>query len=96
MKAQTKIQQVQQLIDNSNGRMVTVVFEKADGTLRTMNGRTGVKKHLKGGTKTYTGQDTSTDITIGLFETNVGYRCFKASKVLSVTTDKTTTTFNAQ
>ena len=36
----------------SNGRWVTVVFTKKDGTLRTLNGRLGVKKHLKGGVST--------------------------------------------
>ncbi|MDC1406685.1 hypothetical protein N8314_03970 [Akkermansiaceae bacterium] len=94
MKTSNKVQQVTQVIEDSNGRMITVVFEKADGTLRTMNGRTGVKKHLKGGTKTYDAQDTATEKTIGLFETGVGYRCFKASRVVSVTTNKVTVTFN--
>ena len=36
----------------SDGRMVTVTFVKKDGTLRTLNGRLGVKKHLKGGSST--------------------------------------------
>jgi hypothetical protein len=34
---------------NSNGKIFTVDFIKQDGTLRTLNGRLGVKKYLKGG-----------------------------------------------
>ena len=37
------------MIDASAGKMITVDFYKKDGTLRTLNGRIGVKKHLKGG-----------------------------------------------
>lgn len=39
-----------QLVGN---KFFTVTFKKKDGTLRTMNCRLGVKKHLKGGTKSY-------------------------------------------
>lgn len=35
----------------------TVTFVKKDGTLRKMNARLGVKKHLKGGEKTYNAED---------------------------------------
>lgn len=34
---------------NSNGKIFTVEFIKQDGSLRTLNGRLGVKKYLKGG-----------------------------------------------
>lgn len=37
---------------NSNGKIFTVEFLKKDGSLRTLNGRLGVKKYLKGGTCT--------------------------------------------
>jgi len=36
-------------IEQSNGKFITVAFYKKDGTLRTMNCRLGVTKHLKGG-----------------------------------------------
>lgn len=36
------------------GKFFTVVFVKKDGSLREMNCRLGVQKHLKGGTKTLT------------------------------------------
>lgn len=37
------------MIDNSNGKMVTVTFIKQDGSTRILNGRLGVTKYLKGG-----------------------------------------------
>jgi len=37
---------------NSNGKIFTVTFIKKDGSLRTLNGRLGVTKHLKGGSST--------------------------------------------
>lgn len=37
---------------NSNGKIFTVEFIKKDGSLRILNGRLGVTKHLKGGTST--------------------------------------------
>lgn len=33
----------------SDGKIFTVTFEKKDKSIRVMNCRTGVKKHLKGG-----------------------------------------------
>ena len=36
----------------SNGKFVTVTFLKKDGTIRKMNCRMGVTKHLKGGEST--------------------------------------------
>ena len=90
-----KLNQVQSIMNQANGKFMTVVFEKADGTLRTMNGRTGVKKHLQGGIKTFDAKDTdNSELTVGIYETNVGYRCFKASRVKSITTGGITTTFN--
>jgi hypothetical protein len=36
-------------INNTGGRFFTAVFKKQDGSKRVMNGRTGVKRYLKGG-----------------------------------------------
>ena len=40
------------IITQSKGKFINVVFYKKDGSLRTMNCRLGVTKHLKGGTTT--------------------------------------------
>ena len=37
---------------SSNGKIFSVTFIKKDGSLRTLNGRLGVTKHLKGGEST--------------------------------------------
>jgi len=37
---------------SSNGKIFTVEFIKKDGTLRVINCRLGVTKHLKGGSST--------------------------------------------
>lgn len=38
-----------EVIEDSNGKILTVVFIKKDGTERVLNGRLGVTKYLKGG-----------------------------------------------
>lgn len=62
-----------------DGTMFSVVFEKADGTMRRMVCRTGVTKHLKGGEATYNKNNPD---NIGVFDTEAGeYRCFNGNKV---------------
>ena len=65
-----------------DGKMFTVVFEKADGSIRVMNGRTGVVKHLAGGKSTVAGKK---DLFAGVFDVHAkGYRCFNIGRVLEV------------
>ena len=40
------------LLESNQGKIFTAVFTKKNGDLRTMNGRTGVAKDLKGGQST--------------------------------------------
>lgn len=40
------------LIEQSNGKIISVTFVKADGSERVMVCRLGVTKHLKGGSST--------------------------------------------
>lgn len=61
------------------GKFFTVEFIKQDGSLREMNCRLGVKKHLKGGTKTLT------DNYICVYDVKSnGYRAVDPEKVISV------------
>ena len=70
-----------ELILQSAGRFVTVVFEKKDGTLRTLTGRLGVTKHLKGGTSTL-----NPDAYITLYDVvKKGYRAVNRDTIRSVT-----------
>lgn len=41
------------IINNTKGKIFTVIFTKKDGTERVMNARTGVKQYLKGGELPY-------------------------------------------
>ena len=62
-----------------DGTIVTVEFIKKDGSLRTLNGRMNVKKHLKGGTKAFDDKDYGL-ITIYDLK-NKGYRSFKVENL---------------
>jgi hypothetical protein len=70
-----------ELILGSAGRFVTVVFEKKDGSIRTLTGRMGVTKWLKGGKSTL---DADQFITI-YDVVNKGYRAINRDAIMSVT-----------
>ena len=74
-----------ELLLSSVGRFVTVEFYKKDGSLRILNGRLGVTKHLKGGVSTL---DPDKYITIYDL-VNKGYRAVNRSTIRSVTVDHT-------
>ena len=69
-----------QVILNSDGKFLTVDFVKKDGSLRTLTGRLGVKKHLKGGTSTLNPDDFIT-----IFDVNAGgYRAVNRATIKRV------------
>ncbi len=80
-----------QLILQSAGRFVTVVFEKKNGELRTLTGRLGVTKHLKGGTSTLNADEYITIYDV----VNKGYRAVNRSTIRSVTINHITASLNA-
>lgn len=68
------------LIEQSNGKMVTVSFIKKDGSLRVLNGRIGVKKYLKGGKI-----NTNTDEYINIYDVkNQGYRSINRNTIVAL------------
>jgi hypothetical protein len=72
---------ISDFIAQSKGKFITVAFIKKDGTTRTLNGRTGVTKHLKGGKST-----VNTDKYLVLFDMHTaGYRCVNRDTIVSVT-----------
>lgn len=76
----TKSQILQSIIEESDGKFVTVDFIKKDGTFRTLTGRMGVTKHLKGGTSNV---DPAKFITI--YDTvNKGYRSINRESIQAV------------
>lgn len=79
-------------IAKSKGKFITVLFVKKDGTIRTLNGRTGVTKHLKGGTSTV---DYSKYLVV--YDTvNAGYRSINRDTIVSVTCEGLTIKNNVQ
>ena len=69
-----------QLILNSAGKFVTVRFVKKNGELRTLNGRLGVTKHLKGGVSTL-----NHDQYITIYDVvNEGYRAINRETIIEV------------
>jgi len=69
------------IILNSGGKFVSVTFTKKDGSLRTLTGRLGVTKHLKGGVSTL-----DPDQYITIFDVvNKGYRAVNRATIQSVT-----------
>lgn len=78
------------MILDSDGKFVTVEFIKKDGSLRTINGRLGVKKYLKGGVSKL---DPKEFITIYSMA-DKGYRAINRDTILSVTVEGYTVTKN--
>lgn len=77
---ESHIMNISDFVAQSNGKFITVEFIKKDGSIRKLNGRTGVTKHLKGGKSTV---DTSRFMVI--YDTvSSGYRCINKSTILSV------------
>lgn len=65
---------------NSNGKIMTVKFIKKDGSLRVMNCRLGVTKHLKGGCSTL-----NPDKFITVYDLkSEGYRAIDKDSILDV------------
>lgn len=65
---------------SSKGKIITVEFIKKDGSLRIMNCRLGVTKHLKGGTSTL---DAEKFITVYDLKSE-GYRAIAKDSIINV------------
>lgn len=84
------IEQIREFLDNSKGKMMNVTFIKKDGSERTLNGRTHVTKHLKGGESTIASHKN----LYGIFEMNNNYRCFDLNRIKEVKMMGNTYKFN--
>lgn len=71
------------LIEQSNGKFISVTFIKKDGSERVLVGRLGVTSRLKGGTSTL-----DADKFITIFDVqNDGYRAVNRDTIRSVRVD---------
>ena len=75
-------QAIKQILNNSNGRFLTVTFTKKNGDERTITGRTGVTKGLVGGTRT-----TDPKKYFLIHENNNGYRAVNYDTVSQIKID---------
>ena len=76
---------VKAIVAETKGRIFTVTFIKKNGEQRVMNCRTGVTKHLRGGTK------TTPDSLITVYDVqNRGYRCFDPKTVIKIKANRRT------
>lgn len=71
-----------------DGSIVNVEFEKKDGTLRSLTGRIGVKRHVTGKGKAFRDEDkdliTIYDMELAQKDPKRAYRSFKVSKLRSL------------
>lgn len=68
------------LIEQSNGKMVTVTFIKNDGSERILNGRMGVTKYIKGSSL----KKNSTEYITIYDVQNKGYRSVDRDTIVAV------------
>jgi hypothetical protein len=74
------MKKLEEIIEKSNGKILSVTFIKKDGTKRTLVGRLGVKAHLKGGKST-----VDHDKYINIYDMqSEGYRNINRETILSV------------
>jgi hypothetical protein len=87
----TSQENLHKMIKTAGNRFFTVEFLKKDGTIRRMNCRTGVKKHLANNGK---GTSKLRPVTPGLVTVydvqSKGYRSFYINRLISLTIDGVT------
>ena len=72
----------EQLKKKLGGKIFTVVFKKKDGSVRKLNGRLGVKKHLRGGEKSFSDAQIN---ALTVFDLKAkGYRTIMLDNVTSL------------
>lgn len=76
-KSLPSTQELVKMVKSSKGRWFSCEFIKADGEVRKMVARTGVKKHLKGVGK------ARKENLLTVYETRVGYRTINVDTLKS-------------
>jgi len=76
------------LIKNSQGKFINVVFTKKNGDVRTLTGRTGVHKYTTGEGLKYNPDDYG---LVGIYDNiNKGYRMVNLNTLKEITVQGTT------
>ena len=75
-------EQLADLLRASDGKIVTVRFiKRTNGEERTLTGRLGVKKYLRGGPAAYNFAEKG---LISIYEMDNGYRCVPVESILEL------------
>lgn len=82
--------QKRQILESTNGRVFGATFVKKDGTVRTINCRLGVTKHLRGGVST-TAHKTNLITVYDM--ASKGYRTINLDTLISAHVDGATIKF---
>ncbi len=80
-----KEKMIMDLISGTNGRFFSATFVKADGSLRKMNCRIGVKKYTRGGGLKYNAKERGNVIVYDVV--NKGYRTIPVRRIKQVKID---------
>lgn len=73
--------EIDQILEQAGNHFLSVTFQKADASIRTLQGHLHVKKHLKGGDSTIAHKPD----LVSIFDIQKSaYRCFNKSRVKSM------------
>ena len=75
---------INNILSSVGGKFFTVVFTKKDGTVRRLNGRTGVRRHLKGGDVPAGHVSTRKDMLVVYDVKSKGYRCLSRDSIRAI------------
>jgi hypothetical protein len=79
------------IVKSTHGKFFTATFVKADGTIREMNCRLGVTKHLRGGENT----KAHLEQYVNVFDAQKGaYRTLNLDSLISIKTGDAVVVFN--
>lgn len=73
-------QYIDLIVDRINGQFFSVTFQKKDGSIRTLNCRTGVKKYLGGGVRTTNPEEYLIVYSVQ----DEGYRNVRKDKIMRI------------
>ena len=75
---------INNILSSIGGKFFTVVFTKKDGSIRRMNCRTGVRRHLKGGGVPDGHVSTRKDMLVVYDVKAKGYRCLARDSIRAI------------
>ena len=73
--------EIDEILEKAGTHFLSVTFQKADASMRTLQGHLKVKKHLKGGVSAIAHKPN----LVSIFDIQIGqYRCFDKTRLKSM------------